>query len=456
MTDHGRSDTYRLDSDDFRRYLMRLYHREKGSLPAPAAVAYVVEFLHASVPKDDEGEPVFLRVATRQSPAKSAAPEQYLLDLADRAGRVVSIGPDGWEVTPGAGVHFWRPSGLGELPLPARGAAIDLLNKYVNLQEFQFPVLVAWLTAALRPAGPYPILVIEGEQGVGKTTLTEVCRHLVDPHVALVRSMPRIERELMLTAQSNWLVAFDNVSAVSAAQSDALSRLSTGGGYATRERSTDLGEIVIDIERPIIVNGTGEFMKRPDVVDRCIFLRLPPLSPKKRRHDQEFWAEFHRDLPNLLGALLAAAAGGLKHQGEIQLKELSRMADFDRWGAAVAQGLGWPQGKFVDNYRFSRRPAGARAIEQVPVFLALAQILKRHRRWACTPKDLLRALDAYKRLRWPEAGDWPASPAQLLKLLHGAAEQLRSEDIGVSFRQMGDEPVVVLERLGDMRERSAS
>ncbi len=456
MTDNGRTDTCRLDSDDFRRYLLRLYQREKGTVPPLAAVEYVVESLHARVSVHDVAEPVFLRVAPGQMAADTAGEKCYLVDLADAERRAVSIGPEGWEVVDRPPVHFWRSAGLGELPVPARGQSLGILAKYVNVQEFHFPVLLAWLTAALRPVGPYPILVLEGEQGSGKTVLTEVCRRLIDPHMAPLRSMPRGERELMFAAYSNWLIAFDNLSVLSSAQSDALSRLSTGGGFVTRERATDDSEIVIDIKRPIIINGTGEFVKRPDVVDRCVFLPLPPLSPKHRRHNRDYWAEFNRDLPSVLGALYDATAATLKLEGEIKLSELSRMADFDVWGAALAEGQGWPQRKFLDNYALARRVAGIQVIEQVPVVIALSQLLYRHRRVTCTPEALLRALNTYKGRHWPEAGDWPSSPEELAKLLQALALRLRSVGIAVSIRQIHGESVIALVKFHDPQGRSAS
>ena len=41
--------------------------------------------------------------------------------------------------------------------------------------------MVTWLTAVLRPVGPYPILVLNGEQGAAKSTLVKVLRLLIDP-----------------------------------------------------------------------------------------------------------------------------------------------------------------------------------------------------------------------------------------------------------------------------------
>ena len=52
---------------------------------------------------------------------------------------------------------------------------IDDLYEFLNVGHGgDFVLIVAWLVAALRPRGPYPILVISGEQGTAKSTASAV------------------------------------------------------------------------------------------------------------------------------------------------------------------------------------------------------------------------------------------------------------------------------------------
>jgi hypothetical protein len=71
-------------------------------------------------------------------------------------------------------VRFRRSSGLLRLPSPARDGSIDLFRSCVNLNEPNFRLVVARLTAAPRPVGPHPILVLNGEQSSGKSTLARI------------------------------------------------------------------------------------------------------------------------------------------------------------------------------------------------------------------------------------------------------------------------------------------
>jgi len=51
--------------------------------------------------------------------------------------------------------------------------------------------------------------------------------------------MPREDRDLFIAAVNGWVLAFDNVSALPDWISDTLCRLSTGGGFATRQLYSD-------------------------------------------------------------------------------------------------------------------------------------------------------------------------------------------------------------------------
>ena len=71
------------------------------------------------------------------------------------------------------------------LPVPEQGGAIGDLAAFLNLRsQTDFVLVVAWLLAALRCRGPYPVLGVSGEQGSAKTVLTKILRSLVDPNVA--------------------------------------------------------------------------------------------------------------------------------------------------------------------------------------------------------------------------------------------------------------------------------
>jgi hypothetical protein len=91
-----------------------------------------------------------------------------------------------------------------------------------------------------------------------------VLKRLLDPTAAPLRSEPKEARELMIQSRNGWLLSFDNLSGLPVWLSDALCRLATGGGFATRELYTNDEEVIFDAKRPLVVNGIEDFITWAD------------------------------------------------------------------------------------------------------------------------------------------------------------------------------------------------
>jgi hypothetical protein len=155
-------------------------------------------------------------------------------------------------------VRFRRPAGMLALPLPVRGGAIEALAPLMNLSDRNdFVLVVAWLLAALRAGGPYPLFALSGEQGSAKTVLSKLLRALIDPSVAPVRALPREDRELFIAANNGHVLAFDNPTSLPTWLSDTLCRLTSGGAFAVRQLYTDQDEVLFAAARPVILNARG-------------------------------------------------------------------------------------------------------------------------------------------------------------------------------------------------------
>src|SRR5208337_4196382 len=191
--------------------------------------------------------------------------------------------------------------------------SLDSLRSFLNVKsEADLVLVVTWLLACLRNRGPYPVLVLSGEQGSAKSTLAAILRALVDPNVAPLRALPREDRDLFIAASNGHVLAFDNVSGLAGWISDTLCRLATGGGFAVRQLYTDQDEVLFNGMRPVILNGIEDIVTRPDLADRALFLTLEAIPEERRRTEQELWAAFEAERPRILGILLDAVAEGIK------------------------------------------------------------------------------------------------------------------------------------------------
>jgi hypothetical protein len=224
---NGHRETRQIQSPIFRLWLAGRYYQATGGVPSAEAMRSALSIIEAKAHFDGAEHTVHLRVAGHS--------DRLYLDLADAEWRAVEIASDGWRIVSDPPVRFRRSRGMLPTPAPVRGGSLNELRQLINLHDENDLMLVtAWLLAAMRDGGPYPVLALTGEQGSAKSSLAALLRLLVDPNVAPLRTLPRDDRDLFIAATNGHVIAIDNVSSLPPWLSDTLCRLATGGGFATR------------------------------------------------------------------------------------------------------------------------------------------------------------------------------------------------------------------------------
>jgi hypothetical protein len=189
-----RRETYAILSDQFENLLKYRYFKLMSEPPMPDAVRKARDVLAARAVYEGPAREVRVRVAGLDG--------ALYVDLVDNEWNVVEITSRGWSVVQNPPVRFCRFPGMKPLPMPQRDGSIDILRRYLNVsREEDFVLVVSWLVAALHHDGPYPIIVLLGEQGTAKSTTTKILRALVDPNTSPIRSIPREERDLQIAAK---------------------------------------------------------------------------------------------------------------------------------------------------------------------------------------------------------------------------------------------------------------
>jgi hypothetical protein len=440
-----RRETFGLRSAGFRDWLIDGYFAEQAEPPSSWAIRRVIGLLEAQA-RFTEGVPeVYVRVGqdTDGEGNGHGGEPAYFVDLGDRTGRAVAIRGQAWSVVDRPSVHFRRPEGLLPLPVPAGDGSIDLLRKYVNLTEADFRLMLAWLTAALRPVGPYPVLVLNGEQASGKSTLARILRMLIDPQTSPVLALPGSTHDLMVTAANGWLLIYENISAIADWFSDCVCQLAFGGGFASRELFTSDERSVIYAQRPVILVGIDDFVVRGDLRDRSVFLNMPPIPRTSRRAERTFWPSFREDYPQILGGAFDAMAGGLRELPSDVLKELPRMADYAEWGEAVGRSLGWGSQTFLATYNDNRKEATDLILDDSPVAPLLLALGRKGVDWSGTPLQLYEA--ALKGAGKKLGPRWPKTIHTFGSELRRIAPQLRLHGVSLHFERRNGKRIVVLE-----------
>jgi energy-coupling factor transporter ATP-binding protein EcfA2 len=442
-----RLEIYGLKSPGFRDWLIDGFLIDQPEPPSSWALRRVVGMLEARA-RFNAGIPeVFVRVG--QDGVGDGSDSPYFLDLGDPSGRAVAIGEQGWKVVDRPAVHFRRPEGLLPLPVPARDGSIDLLRPFVNLTEPDFRLMIGWLTAALRPVGPYPILVLNGEQGSGKSTLAKILRLLIDPQSCPVLTIPSSAQNLMTSALNGWLLVYENISAIANWLSDCICQLAFGGGFASRTLFTNDERSVIYAQRPVILVGIDDFVLRGDLRDRSVFLQLTAIPPASRQVERKFWKAFRTDYSLLLGGVLDAIVGGLRELPSVDLKELPRMADFAEWGEATSRGLGWGADAFVSTYNDNRKEATDVVLDDSPLANVLLAAARKGINWTGTPVNLYQAMSQIAGKKITARARWPKSVHAFGNELRRIAPQVRLHGLSIKFERRSDGRLVILRSKGN-------
>lgn len=404
-----------VQSEGFGDYLSHAYYTEHDRAPAEASLKVALATLRGQALFEGEACEVFTRIAKTEA--------GYWLDLCNDAWQCVQVTATGWAVVAGAGAPlFTRSTSMRPLPVPERGGTLDALWPLVNIPEADRLMVLAWLLECLRADAPHVVLELVGEQGSAKSSTQRVLRKLIDPNQADLRAAPKSVEDVWIAARNSHLVSLENLSHLSPQYQDALCTMATGAGYSARTLYTNAGETILELCKPIVLNGISVIVTAQDLLDRCLHIDLPTIQSRELASDME--ARFEAAQPALLGALLDLFVKVLAMRPSVSIapEQRPRMADFAVLGEAVFRVHGKPAGAFLTRYNEMRKDGVVRTIDSSPVGAALTTYLTDVAGgFSGTLSDLLERLDRYR----PHGEAWPRTPKGLGDVLRRLAPALR-------------------------------
>ncbi len=341
----GHFEHYRLRDKRTRQWLAARYYDSTGDVVYSSVLSNVINVLEGFAQRGPMYE-TYLRIG--------GAGGAIYLDLGDPSWNAVAITAAGWNVIQNPPVKFRRTGSMLPLPGPVSGGSLDGdLRPLLNADSDETWLLIkGWLLGLLLPNGPHPILAFRGEQDTAKSYTQKLLRSVADPSSSPNRRPATKVDDLMVAAKNSWVVSFDNMSKIGDGLSDDLCSVATGGGIVRRTLYTDEDETILQVCRPIIMNGIENIITRPDLLDRSIYITLHPIPTASRRPEVQLIEEFNDKLPRILGALLDAAVVALQKQGEVRLDGPYRMAGFIKFAVA---GLGNEGDAFLAAYNDNKK-----------------------------------------------------------------------------------------------------
>lgn len=425
INENGKKSVYALSSTKVKRWLSRLYYTHMGKAISDQAFRQAYQLLEAKALFDSPQIDVHLRFASSDG--------NIIVALCDDNRNVAVVGPDGYEVGTDSSVKFMDSSYTAPLPLPLKGSnnVLGELQDLLGMENSNFHRLLAFLLCAFKPGGPYFCLFVEGEQGSGKSFLCLVVKTLIDPSVVPKLRMPDKEQDLMILAKDNHLLLFDNMSGLNPAMSDALCRLATGGGFATRKLYTDEDSQIFYECRPFVCNGITGIATRPDLLERAIPLNIPSIALGGRKTEGEMLESFEKIQPKVLDFLLNATAVALKNFDHTATPTQFRMADAAKWIQAAEPATGLPKGTLLKALEDGQNEVVLEAISANTVAQALYKIAEAKPYEGTIGNLLVLMKEGLDIVRYDRK--FPSNPAHLSHTLKRYGPGLKKAGINVEF-----------------------
>lgn len=423
-----------LASTAFSQWMARRYYQKTAKAANRTAVKDAVGTLEARARFDATERPVALRVGGDET--------RLFIDLGDARWRVIEVTSEGWRMLDRSPVAFVRTRNMRPMPEPSPSGSIAPLWSLLNVAEERRPLVAAWLLGALHPSGPYLVACLHGEQGTAKSSASRLLRQLVDPNEIPLRSPPKEERDLLVSAQSNRLLAIDNLSNVPPWLSDGLCRIATGGGFSARELFTNAEEFTLSLKRPILLNGIPDICTRPDLADRAVSIPLEVIDEAARLPESELHARFTASAPVIFGGLLDALVLAIRNLPQTPASGF-RMADAMRWAIAGETAFGWKAGTIAAAYRANIAHSALESVEGNAVGCAIRKLLDAEEKIDLTWSELLARLPVPDGAR--NGGHWPATPRALSAAVRRLAPALRRVGFSVEPWKGSDANGVTME-----------
>lgn len=269
-------------------------------------------------------------------------------------GEIYEVDELGYRLNTNCPFVFENGPSLAALPTPIamdEQTFVVEIQKFLNLRNTNdyLPILAFCMQSMYVGNGAYPILILTGQKGSGKTSATEFIKKLVAPASPNLDSPPNDEDALIGMAYGTHLVAIDNAEQLVKQMVPYFCRMSTGGGLRRRSKYRNKKGTTINLKRPCIFNGINPMTTKEDFHDRTYEVKFKTMSKANRKRETQLLQAFEAIYPSLFGGLLGLLSKTIKELNKLANEEfeLERMTEFMIMGIALERVLKLKDGTFL-------------------------------------------------------------------------------------------------------------
>ena len=269
----------------------------------------------------------------------------------------------------------------------------EMLGKLMNVSGDDLFLLSIYIVSLFFDNISHPIIIFNGEHGACKSTAMKMICKIIDPDSKDISSIPDKKDDLINTLYNSYFVPFDNVSVIKNDISDILCKAVTGNSLRKRKLYTDNDEVVLNIKRPIGINGISINMSQSDLIDRSIIIDFKRLSSHKRKTDSEIFGLFNELLPKILGEIFKIVQKTIKLRASVSVTKLPRMADFAHLGFCIAEAMNEGDGnRFIDVYKYNNIKAVEDTLQNSALVTSVIDFMRDKSEWKGSATGLLQEL----------------------------------------------------------------
>ncbi|MFT6435106.1 MAG: hypothetical protein ACJAVI_003157 [Candidatus Azotimanducaceae bacterium] len=440
LQDSGNCRALLIGSTEFRNLIL-VEHARHGTILKPAEITDIVDQLSAHALVEGQQVEIFYRVAPVEDGIE--------LDIGDDSNTRILVKPGNVDVlSSGSSSFFKRTQVCSSLPLPAEKGDIGLFRKWLNLSDSDAVLLTAYITYTIAhpkvSSSKFPILVILGDQGTGKSFLVSNCiLRLIDPTKLGLQVFPGNSKDLSIALNNTHVAAFDNMRNFNAKMSDFLCVASTGGNTSERKLYTNNELSLQPLHGAVIMNGIHSIVNHSDLAQRSLPIRTLPLSESNRRSETEILEEFNRELPIIYRGFLDQISKIFQQLDTAEVTHPERMIDFVKWLAAMEKVDNKAPGNYQSLYSAALHEAQLDTLLTNSLASAVLQFMQHTDQWSGTPTELLELLEHQVSQSTRYDRDWPRSPISLSKRLNSLKASLNGQKIDVNFHRGKERKITI-------------
>ncbi|MGN9135196.1 hypothetical protein ACTNDG_07140 [Clostridium sp. HCP1S3_B4] len=384
----------KIDSKRYKAIISYRYRERNNSIPNKESIQQAIIAMISEAIINEENIELFKRCSMKIENGEKV----IYYDLDNKKNEIIRIDKDEIKLINHKEPIFIRTLNTSSQVVPDENffgnTDISIITKHFRIKDRDDEILfIILLVTSIIKGIAHPILIFYGEKGSGKTINTRYIKKIIDPSRQDVVSLPKTERDFAILCSKSYLLAFDNLDSIPKQMSDFICLISTKGSYVTRALYSDDEEKVFLLDNPLVINGIGAIVSKPDLLDRCKLIEVSRIQPKDRKTEERIDEDFRNDLSKILAVLFSISSKMLSYVDIIDNENIERLADFGKYAYAIGKAIDVEEDEITRILNKSMKIINEQVIQMNPVLQAIMAYIEKEGKFEGTANELLSELD---------------------------------------------------------------